>query len=131
MWIVIISWYATYMVRAFTHSVALVLNRLEPDFCIHMCAIPLLFLLSDHAVSSFSKNTSLLINCTSMCCHGGVRDTSPVTACGCGVISALKIHVSPQTKEVLDTFGTFQTELRGEVEMKVRLSACRLVVVFV
>ncbi|XP_076439161.1 atrial natriuretic peptide receptor 1-like [Babylonia areolata] len=30
----------------------------------------------------------------------------------------LKIHVSPQTKEVLDTFGTFQTELRGEVEMK-------------
>ncbi|KAL8577966.1 hypothetical protein ACOMHN_011517 [Nucella lapillus] len=30
----------------------------------------------------------------------------------------LKIHVSPQTKEVLDTFGTFQTDLRGEVEMK-------------
>ncbi|KAK7497822.1 hypothetical protein BaRGS_00010956 [Batillaria attramentaria] len=30
----------------------------------------------------------------------------------------LKIHVSPQTKEVLDTFGTFQMELRGEVEMK-------------
>lgn len=31
---------------------------------------------------------------------------------------ALKIHVSPQTKEVLDTFGTFELELRGEVEMK-------------
>ncbi|XP_050546454.1 atrial natriuretic peptide receptor 1 isoform X1 [Daktulosphaira vitifoliae] len=31
---------------------------------------------------------------------------------------ALKIHVSPQTKEVLDTFGTFDLELRGEVEMK-------------
>ncbi|VVC32111.1 Adenylyl cyclase class-4/guanylyl cyclase, conserved site,Nucleotide cyclase,Adenylyl cyclase class- [Cinara cedri] len=31
---------------------------------------------------------------------------------------ALKIHVSPQTKEVLETFGTFNLELRGEVEMK-------------
>ncbi|KAI5746324.1 hypothetical protein M8J77_002375 [Diaphorina citri] len=31
---------------------------------------------------------------------------------------ALKIHVSPFTKEVLDTFGTFDLELRGEVEMK-------------
>ncbi|XP_065214464.1 atrial natriuretic peptide receptor 1-like isoform X2 [Planococcus citri] len=31
---------------------------------------------------------------------------------------ALKIHVSPQTKEVLDTFGTFEVQLRGEVEMK-------------
>ncbi|XP_070178422.1 atrial natriuretic peptide receptor 2-like [Littorina saxatilis] len=30
----------------------------------------------------------------------------------------LKIHVSPKTKEVLDSFGTFQLELRGEVEMK-------------
>lgn len=34
---------------------------------------------------------------------------------------ALKIHVSPQTKEVLDTFGTFDLELRGEIEMKVRM----------
>lgn len=32
---------------------------------------------------------------------------------------ALKIHVSPSTKEVLDSFGTFELELRGEVEMKV------------
>lgn len=31
---------------------------------------------------------------------------------------ALKIHVSPHTKEVLDTFGTFELELRGEIEMK-------------
>ncbi|XP_074661702.1 atrial natriuretic peptide receptor 1-like isoform X2 [Tubulanus polymorphus] len=30
----------------------------------------------------------------------------------------LKIHVSPCTKKVLDTFGTFILELRGEVEMK-------------
>ncbi|XP_076324600.1 atrial natriuretic peptide receptor 1-like isoform X2 [Tachypleus tridentatus] len=30
----------------------------------------------------------------------------------------LKIHVSPTTKEVLDTFGTFSLELRGQVEMK-------------
>ncbi|XP_064471809.1 atrial natriuretic peptide receptor 1-like [Ornithodoros turicata] len=30
----------------------------------------------------------------------------------------LKIHVSSSTKEVLDTFKTFQLELRGEVEMK-------------
>ncbi|XP_054282672.1 atrial natriuretic peptide receptor 2-like [Macrosteles quadrilineatus] len=31
---------------------------------------------------------------------------------------ALKVHVSPSTKEVLDSFGTFELELRGEVEMK-------------
>lgn len=31
----------------------------------------------------------------------------------------LKIHVSPITKNVLDTFGTFDLECRGEVEMKV------------
>ncbi|XP_030020680.1 atrial natriuretic peptide receptor 1 isoform X3 [Manduca sexta] len=31
---------------------------------------------------------------------------------------ALKIHVSPDTKELLDTFGTFQLECRGEVAMK-------------
>ncbi|KDR21693.1 Atrial natriuretic peptide receptor B, partial [Zootermopsis nevadensis] len=30
----------------------------------------------------------------------------------------LKIHVSPKTKAVLDTFGSFELELRGEVEMK-------------
>ncbi|XP_037573883.1 atrial natriuretic peptide receptor 1 [Dermacentor silvarum] len=30
----------------------------------------------------------------------------------------LRIHVSSSTKEVLDTFKTFQLELRGEVEMK-------------
>ncbi|KAJ8923610.1 hypothetical protein NQ315_010189 [Exocentrus adspersus] len=31
----------------------------------------------------------------------------------------LRIHVSPITKGVLDTFGTFDLECRGEVEMKV------------
>lgn len=31
----------------------------------------------------------------------------------------LRIHVSPTTKDVLDTFGMFQLECRGEVEMKV------------
>ncbi|KAF0772896.1 receptor-type guanylate cyclase gcy-20-like [Aphis craccivora] len=36
----------------------------------------------------------------------------------CMCFLALKIHVSPQTKEVLDTFGTFDLELRGEIEMK-------------
>jgi len=35
------------------------------------------------------------------------------------VFSALKIHVSPMTKQVLDEFKTFILELRGEVEMKV------------
>ncbi|KAB0800987.1 hypothetical protein PPYR_05341 [Photinus pyralis] len=30
----------------------------------------------------------------------------------------LRIHVSPVTKNVLDTFGTFNLECRGEVEMK-------------
>lgn len=36
----------------------------------------------------------------------------------------LRIHVSPVTKAVLDTFGTFDLECRGEVEMKV---SCLLV----
>ncbi|XP_049885554.1 atrial natriuretic peptide receptor 1 isoform X3 [Pectinophora gossypiella] len=31
---------------------------------------------------------------------------------------ALKIHVSPTTKELLDSFGTFHLECRGEVAMK-------------
>ncbi|XP_061185409.1 atrial natriuretic peptide receptor 1-like isoform X3 [Saccostrea echinata] len=30
----------------------------------------------------------------------------------------LRIHVSPDTKKILDTFGTFELELRGPVEMK-------------
>lgn len=34
------------------------------------------------------------------------------------LLAALKIHVSDTTKEILDKFGTFQLELRGEVEMK-------------
>ena len=33
---------------------------------------------------------------------------------------ALRIHVSPDTKKVLEEFGTFDLELRGPVEMKVR-----------
>lgn len=34
------------------------------------------------------------------------------------IFAALKIHVSNTTKEILDKFGTFQVELRGEVELK-------------
>lgn len=34
----------------------------------------------------------------------------------------LRIHVSPTTKEVLDTFGSFDLETRGEVELKVSFS---------
>jgi hypothetical protein len=30
----------------------------------------------------------------------------------------LKIHVSPATKALLDSFGTFRLELRGDIEMK-------------
>jgi hypothetical protein len=33
---------------------------------------------------------------------------------------ALKIHVSKETKEALDKIGTFQLELRGVVDMKVK-----------
>jgi len=33
--------------------------------------------------------------------------------------AAWKIHVSPQTKEILDTFGTFTLQHRGLVAMKV------------
>jgi hypothetical protein len=33
--------------------------------------------------------------------------------------AALKIHVSPTTKGILDRFGVFELELRGEVTMKV------------
>uniref|UniRef100_A0A8C6ZHX9 Guanylate cyclase n=1 Tax=Nothoprocta perdicaria TaxID=30464 RepID=A0A8C6ZHX9_NOTPE len=38
---------------------------------------------------------------------------------------ALKIHVSSTTKEVLDEFGCFELELRGDVEMKVRPGPAR------
>lgn len=31
---------------------------------------------------------------------------------------ALRIHVSNATKDILDKFGTFQVELRGDVELK-------------
>lgn len=31
---------------------------------------------------------------------------------------ALKIHVSQATKDIFDKFGTFQTELRGDIELK-------------
>ena len=41
-------------------------------------------------------------------------------------ILALKIHVSPFTKEVLDTFNTFILECRGDTEMKVRLEVISL-----
>ena len=34
-------------------------------------------------------------------------------------VPALKIHVSSQSRGVLEPFGTFDLELRGEVEMKV------------
>jgi atrial natriuretic peptide receptor A len=34
---------------------------------------------------------------------------------------ALRIHISPQTKEALDKHGTFNIKLRGPVEMKVNL----------
>jgi hypothetical protein len=44
--------------------------------------------------------------------------------------AALKIHVSPKTKAVLDTFGSFELELRGEVEMKVRIGTCFTAVSF-
>ena len=33
--------------------------------------------------------------------------------------TALKIHVSPTTKEALDHFKTFVLELRGDIELKV------------
>ena len=33
---------------------------------------------------------------------------------------ALKIHVSEQTYRVLSKFNTFQLELRGQIEIKVR-----------
>lgn len=33
--------------------------------------------------------------------------------------TALKIHLSSATKEVLDEFGYFDLQLRGDVEMKV------------
>lgn len=32
---------------------------------------------------------------------------------------ALRIHISPELKQELDKFGTFNVDLRGPVEMKV------------
>ena len=40
--------------------------------------------------------------------------------------TALKIHVSPATKSVLDQFSSFILETRGETEMKVRSLAILL-----
>ena len=40
--------------------------------------------------------------------------------------TALKIHVSPATKSVLDQFSSFILETRGETEMKVRSLAISL-----
>lgn len=37
--------------------------------------------------------------------------------------SALKIHLSSETKAVLEEFGEFELELRGDVEMKVEKEA--------
>lgn len=37
--------------------------------------------------------------------------------------AALKIHLSSATKEVLDEFGYFDLQLRGDVEMKVNSSS--------
>lgn len=34
------------------------------------------------------------------------------------IFIALQIHVSEATKRILDKFGTFKLELRGEVELK-------------
>ena len=36
-------------------------------------------------------------------------------------LTALRIHVSPDTSAVLQQFGTFDLELRGAVEMKVNI----------
>lgn len=38
------------------------------------------------------------------------------------LLVALMIHVSPKTKEILDTFETFELVCRGEVTLKVRPS---------
>lgn len=35
------------------------------------------------------------------------------------MLAALRIHVSPECKDQLDQFGTFQLEMRGPVTMKV------------
>lgn len=44
-----------------------------------------------------------------------------LVSCAPGVcFAALKIHMSSATKEVLDEFGYFDLQLRGDVEMKVR-----------
>ena len=47
------------------------------------------------------------------------------THCDVSIVSlmcftALRIHLSSATKEVLDEFGYFDLQLRGDVEMKVR-----------
>ena len=35
------------------------------------------------------------------------------------IFSAMKIHISSSTKDILEQFDAFNIELRGEVEMKV------------
>jgi hypothetical protein len=52
-----------------------------------------------------------------------IRPPRPVTRIALLVLfltyfSALRIHVSDDARQILEKFGTFQLELRGEVELK-------------
>lgn len=57
------------------------------------------------------------VGCHGSCHNPGPRHVPFAPLCH----PALKIHVSSTTKEVLDEFGCFELELRGDVEMKVRV----------
>ncbi|KAG1653201.1 Atrial natriuretic peptide receptor 2 [Nymphon striatum] len=46
------------------------------------------------------------------------REVASVTSFTRARNKSLKIHVSPTTKQILDTFGTFNLKCRGNVEMK-------------
>ena len=42
------------------------------------------------------------------------------------IFTALKIHVSSDTKEVLDEFNMFELETRGKIEVKVKAAEANL-----
>lgn len=51
-----------------------------------------------------------------------VLDKTELVSLSSFCFSALKIHVSSSTKSLLDTFTTFQCELRGDIHIKVQHS---------